>query len=292
MTDWKLERILCAVDLSPASEAVLGWAALLAARSGAELHVLHAVSISAPPYITPAHYADIISGNEGLKAHAREEVAQLLAAIAPGIPARISVRDGHALLMIREQIQSTHPDLVVVGSHGHNRVERLLLGSVTENLFHEANVPVLIVKRPAPRNVEKIICPVNRNRHSERCVVAASMLTSMLGATLTVMTALGEGQPDDSACEHMSTIARGRCNVEQVAKTGTASKVILEESLAKADLIAIAAVKHRLLDAFAIGSTTEQVVRHAKTNVLVLPFEREAGGERELAAAGTFKVKG
>lgn len=38
-------------------------------------------------------------------------------------------------------------DLLVVGSHGHGAIGRLLLGSVANDIIRHASVPVLVVKR-------------------------------------------------------------------------------------------------------------------------------------------------
>ena len=37
-------------------------------------------------------------------------------------------------------------DLLVMGSHGHSRVHRALLGSVSEKVLHKAKVPVLMLR--------------------------------------------------------------------------------------------------------------------------------------------------
>jgi nucleotide-binding universal stress UspA family protein len=38
--------------------------------------------------------------------------------------------------------------LVVVGSHGSGRIGDVLLGSVSQNLIHHAECPVLVVREP------------------------------------------------------------------------------------------------------------------------------------------------
>jgi len=43
----------------------------------------------------------------------------------------------------------SHEDvsLIVIGSHGRSNVEKMLLGSVSENVIRKAKMPVLVVKR-------------------------------------------------------------------------------------------------------------------------------------------------
>ena len=50
---------------------------------------------------------------------------------------------------IVETAEATHPDLIVLGSHGYSRWERLLLGSVSDSVVHHAPCSVLIVRAPA-----------------------------------------------------------------------------------------------------------------------------------------------
>lgn len=47
---------------------------------------------------------------------------------------------------IVETAEEIHADLIIVGSHGYNRWERLLLGSVSDSVVHHAPCSVLVVR--------------------------------------------------------------------------------------------------------------------------------------------------
>lgn len=47
---------------------------------------------------------------------------------------------------IVEKAEETGADLIIVGSHGYNRWERLLLGSVSDSVLHHAPCSVLVVR--------------------------------------------------------------------------------------------------------------------------------------------------
>ena len=47
---------------------------------------------------------------------------------------------------IVEKAEETQADLIIVGSHGYNRWERLLLGSVSDSVIHHAPCSVLVVR--------------------------------------------------------------------------------------------------------------------------------------------------
>jgi len=45
---------------------------------------------------------------------------------------------------IVETAQSVGADLIVMGTHGRNKIDRLLLGSVTQRVLAHAMVPVMV----------------------------------------------------------------------------------------------------------------------------------------------------
>jgi nucleotide-binding universal stress UspA family protein len=150
MPGWS--RICCAVDLSDPSRTALRQAAELARATGAELTLLHVV----PPARAATVAAGVLAGAgddvvRSMLAALEEELqpwkaeAERLAGrpvtlvVAPGVPADGIVRfarDGGF-------------DLVVLATHGHTGVRRLVLGSVAERVVREATVPVLVVRAPA-----------------------------------------------------------------------------------------------------------------------------------------------
>ena len=50
---------------------------------------------------------------------------------------------------IVETAEQWHADLIVIGSHGYSRWERLLLGSVSDSVLHHAPCSVLVVRTSA-----------------------------------------------------------------------------------------------------------------------------------------------
>lgn len=53
---------------------------------------------------------------------------------------------------IVEKAEEMGADLIVVGSHGYNRWERLLLGSVSDSVVHHAPCSVLVVRNEEKRD--------------------------------------------------------------------------------------------------------------------------------------------
>ncbi len=59
------------------------------------------------------------------------------------------VRHGTAVATISQEVTDWRADLLVVGSHGKGWAQRLLLGSVTEQLLNHLPTSLLVIPAPA-----------------------------------------------------------------------------------------------------------------------------------------------
>jgi universal stress protein A len=129
------KTILCPVDFSPASEQALQYAAS-AHGHNSELIVLH---IDRPD-----------AGNKGtlLKEHLHQfsRYSDMLAQY--GCHIRFAVEYGAPAASIIAYAIGRPTDLIVMGSHGTDRLSRLLVGSTTETVMRHSPCPVLILKSP------------------------------------------------------------------------------------------------------------------------------------------------
>jgi nucleotide-binding universal stress UspA family protein len=135
-------KILVALDGSPDAEAALHHAVSLARDQNARLTLLTvgpspnrsaAVGTAAPPDITEVH-CELL----------REALTLIPKDV--GVTTRLERGDAPAtILRISEEEES---DLIVMGSHGHSRVHRALLGSVSERVLAKSAIPVLLMRGP------------------------------------------------------------------------------------------------------------------------------------------------
>jgi nucleotide-binding universal stress UspA family protein len=140
------ERVLCGVDFSPASRRALHEAARLARSLEAELVLLYVQPV--PTYPLPDGALPV--GQE-VVTRVLDQAEEALAtwrheAEAEGPRAvRGAVAMGDAASEILDYARDWHCDLIVVGSHGHGGLRRLILGSVAEKLVRASALPVLTV---------------------------------------------------------------------------------------------------------------------------------------------------
>lgn len=112
----------------------------------AQLSVLAVVDIYAfMNSQTPNYSVDLLEEERAFLQKAVEEIAA--DASAAGITTvSPKVVEGSPHTTISETIRDSGVDLVVVGAHGRNVIERLILGSTSEYLLRHSPCPVLVVR--------------------------------------------------------------------------------------------------------------------------------------------------
>jgi nucleotide-binding universal stress UspA family protein len=135
-------RILVAVDLSPASEALVRFAARLAARVDGELLLMHVYG--ADEAVAVQHEAGLCL--DRFLEHLRGELGYLLGRTGEGPGrARIVIAEGAPVDAILDRAAQDDVQMIVVGTHGRTGFSRLLMGSVAEGVLRRARCPVVVM---------------------------------------------------------------------------------------------------------------------------------------------------
>lgn len=138
----RISRILLATDLSPASDGAADEAIQLAHDLRAELLLVSVIDA-----MRGASFDRQVERMDQRRA-ARELAAQALVIRGrrAGVETSFLVWEGDPGPAIVEAADAEHVDLVVVGTRGRNRIERAVLGSVSDHVIRNASCPVLIVR--------------------------------------------------------------------------------------------------------------------------------------------------
>lgn len=166
----KVQNVLLAMDFSRCSEAALYFARFVAKRYKAKLILAHVISESVYKDVPPELM------QEAKTRTTAEALAKLerLGQFVQDLQSEFVLEEGPVADTLLALTESRQIDLLVVGTQGHRRIQRLLLGSVAEKLSRQAGCPVLVVPEPALSydsqiRLKTILCPTN---FSERSIAA------------------------------------------------------------------------------------------------------------------------
>jgi nucleotide-binding universal stress UspA family protein len=140
-----ITRILVAADLSYAVRPTFEAAARIARLFSADLRVLHAVE----PMPVFAEMP-MVMNEAAFYEDCKQQFERCLEPLLEEMPAQGVVRRGHAAEALAAEAAEWDADLVAVGSHGKGWVDRLLVGSTTEQLLDQLPTSLLVIPVPAP----------------------------------------------------------------------------------------------------------------------------------------------
>ena len=147
-----LGPVVLTTDLSPAARVAHGPAATFARRLGLPLQLLSVVPAVAPlPYKSGQPVSPPQPDPAALIDHREAELRKAAEEFGGGVPCDIHVvMDDDVAGAIVNAAKSSNASLLVLATHGRRGIERLLKGSVAEQIVRHATVPVICMPAVAP----------------------------------------------------------------------------------------------------------------------------------------------
>lgn len=137
-----LKNILLLTDFSEPSELALPFATAIAREYESKVYAMHVLTPVPLAYAAPESAA---AAMEGLEEGAQEGMQRVDAQLA-GVPHEtMLVRAESVWSPVEQVLDESEIDLVILGTHGRTGATKLLLGSVAEEIFRRASVPVLTI---------------------------------------------------------------------------------------------------------------------------------------------------
>ena len=149
-------KILFATDGGKQCDAAIETLKRLSLGPGDEIKMVSVVDMALPMAIDI--YGGFLPDTSELEKSARENAGKIAEDAAAKVrafvdPDRVKVSSdilfGSPDSRIVETAEEWNANLIIVGSHGYSRWERLLLGSVSDSVVHHAPCSVLVVRLPA-----------------------------------------------------------------------------------------------------------------------------------------------
>jgi nucleotide-binding universal stress UspA family protein len=137
-----LTNILYLTDFSAPSEAALPFGVSVAREYGAALHALHILTPTALAYTTPELATATLEGQEEAAEIEMQRIESRLAGVSHDSTVR---RAFDVWPAVEDAILEFKADLIVLGTHGRTGAQKLVMGSVAEEIFRRSPVPVLTI---------------------------------------------------------------------------------------------------------------------------------------------------
>lgn len=214
------------------------------------------------------------------------------------IPVIVALEDGPIAPTLRDYAKKFSVDLIVMSSHSRARLKRITLGSVTDYLIRQTNIPVLVVRPPVSfigatpeETVSRIVVPLDGSALAEQILPEVSALALRLNSTVSLFHVLTPvtysqkeiiqpGLPwwDTDIAIADSYLARVASHLTEAGVT-VSKDVVLSDDVAtaildyagrtRADLIAIATRGKGGMGRFVFGTVADEVTRKSTTSILV-----------------------
>ena len=146
-------KILAATDGTEHSSEVLNAVLNYNLSDGDEIKVVSVVDVAVP--ITVDLYGGFLPATTEIESAVRENTEIIVKQAKEHLRNKIpndkvfistEILSGSPESRIVEAAEEMRADIIIVGSHGYNRWERLLLGSVSDSVIHHAPCSVLVVR--------------------------------------------------------------------------------------------------------------------------------------------------
>ncbi|MHB9288886.1 universal stress protein [Halobacteriales archaeon Cl-PHB] len=292
------DTILLATDGSDGAAAATDHAIALAQQFEADLLALSVVDERGDTTDLGESDPTAVTLQERLQATARETVDGVAdRAAGRDVRCETAVVEGVPHEAIRGFAADHGADLLVLGTHGHTGLDRVLLGSVAERVVRTSDVPVVTVRAaddggPTPStDYETILVPTDGSDRAAAALDAAVPVVERTGATLHLLHVVdvreaasrADYSPPEKVMERLRTA--GEAAVDRLAdRARTAgvevvthvevgdppTAIVAGAAEYDADLVAMATAGRSGIKRVLLGSTTERVVRTADVPVLTV----------------------
>ncbi len=296
-----IKVIMAPTEGSESERAAISVAVKLAQRFDAELRL---VRVEAPPLVVETLPESPLLITE--QTLLDERVARLRKLEALGTECRAlgqirvmtALEDGPVTPTLRDYATKFNVDLIVMSSHSRGGVKRVTLGSVTDYLIRNTNIPVLVVRAPGSitgatpdQTFSRIVVPLDGSALAEQILPEIAALASRFNSTVSLLQVLTPltysqreimqpGLPwwDSDIAVADAYLARAASYLTEEGLT-VSKDVVLSEDVAtaildysirtRADLIALATSGSGGMSRFMFGTVADQVTRKSPSSLLV-----------------------
>lgn len=289
-----ITRILAATDLSAPARHAVERGFRIAAATGTDYSVLHALELDAMDSMREWLGESLDSVKRKLEDQARETLSQQLHATSRSMAAEAMIVSGAPLTTIIERADALDADLLVLGAHGNDFLRHLALGSMASRLLRKTTRhPVLVVKQAPHEDYRRLLIPVDFSPVSVQAIRFARQLAPAADIVLlNAFEAPFEGKLTYAGVEE-TVIRRYRDAAREeawhrmrhlaveagleigdytplVVHGDPSQQIIEQEQERDCDLIVMGKHGQHVMEELLLGSVTKHVLAESQGDVLVI----------------------
>ncbi len=247
------DRVICAVDLSPAS--------ISAAKIAARL-MPAAARLTMGTVLRPEAIRGVVARQEGLTREHRNAIDQAQAEIQAVHDVELHLRQGPAIQRILDELAAEHATLVTLGASQSSHADGSVLGSVATAILHEAPCSILIAHNE-PTDFGEVVVGFDGSGGARRALAAARQLQQRLSLRLRVIIATGDPHPPGAGWSR----AELEPELDVTEDPRTAVEALTEASRSAALLVL---GSRHLQGVMALSSISERTAHRSHCPILVL----------------------
>lgn len=281
------DRILVPTDGSETVDEVMDAVLDIAAHHDATVHFLYVADSTRPNL-------------EAAETEIRDDLLARGESVVEGAATRARDRDLHVVTVVREgdpaptiveYATESGIDLVVMPTHGRTGVSRLVLGSITEKVVRQSEIPVLALRPESTIRFpfERVLVPTDGSDVADRAIQTGIEVARTYDASLHLLNVVDTASlgPDIGSYIDVDRLeARSRTLLDEAVDTATdAGLSDVEHAVeygAPSEQITRYVEDHEIgllvmgthgltgLDRYLLGSTTEKTLRTAPVPVLTV----------------------
>ena len=289
----RLQNIVLATDFSDASRAAIGYAAAIARTYQGRVYIVHVIPPEVYWWVPPESLSE---AEESVQESARLHMEELLVSEQlRDIPHEGIIKHGEIWDGLQPVVNQHKIDVIVTGTRGRRGPQKLVMGSVAEEILRLSSVPVLTVHPEAAQtsahDPHTILFPTDFSADSMRALAYALSLAQEFQSCMIFLHVAPSMHNDPEVrnrlqaffSDQLRQIIPGEthawCEQQVVVEFGDPSQAILQCANGhKADLIVmgVRGAGSMVRASTHFGSTAHRVISAARAPVLsVRPLQQE-----------------
>jgi nucleotide-binding universal stress UspA family protein len=295
----QLKHIMAATDLSINSQYAVERGYRIAKKTGAQYTLIHALGLDS---INPLK--KFLGKNiDAFSKRMTEEAMGLLTEMSSpgernlGLAARLQLEPGAASTAIPDFASTHNIDLMLIGAHGKDFLERVLLGSTASTLLRKSKCPILIIKQQPAGDYRRALITIDFSPVSESVIRHTRSIAADADIVLMhVYEVLFEGkmhfagvsediignyrdEEQQRATQQLHDLAKSaglsKEDYSVLVVYGNATRqVIQHEQQLKCDLLVMGKHGTHVTEELLFGSVTNHILAESRCDVLVVTDKR------------------